>query len=237
MIRFIPASERPRERCLSNGARCLSLRECVAVLLGSGPGGEGALGLSSRVLERAGAQEVEAAFFSSMENGGLSHLQDLPGLGDAGRARLLAAFEIGRRYVVHRQARRQRRSPSSIALKDLHVRALSRIGDAPRNEPQEWLGFVPIHPSGSAGGLCIVERGVRTHVNFEPAELFARVLSVRPHGFFLFHNHPSGDLTPSDADHELTRRVRDLSSRLGVRFLGHGIVGPSGARWVGPSPA
>ena len=79
-------------------------------------------------------------------------------------------------------------------------RSVERISASLRRECQEWLGFVPVHRGGELGHFCLVERGVRTHVNIEPAELFARILALRPVGFYLFHNHPSGDLTPSEED-------------------------------------
>jgi DNA repair protein RadC len=69
---------------------------------------------------------------------------------------------------------------------------------------------------------------VRTHVNVEPSELFARVLALRPRGFFLFHNHPSGTLSASGPDLHLTQRVKSTAQQLGLDFLGHWIVTAQG---------
>src|SRR6476620_10690599 len=67
MIRNLPYLERPRERCLDSGPSCLSLRECIAVILCSGPPGIGSLGIASRILERPGSglgtSLEERAFF------------------------------------------------------------------------------------------------------------------------------------------------------------------------------
>jgi DNA repair protein RadC len=228
-----PASERPRERCLENGAQALSLRECLAVILGSGPPGAGSLGLATRILTRPGPglnrPDEERAFFTAMENSGLSHLVEIPGLGPAGKARLLAAFEIGRRYANYRQTP-VRQAPAS--LDELATQALTRVTPELRNEAREWLGFVCLHRSGELGELCVVERGVRTHVNVDPAELFARLLALRPRGFVLIHNHPSGNVNPSPEDLHLTRNVDDLARSLGMRLLGHWIVSPSGEHWL-----
>jgi DNA repair protein RadC len=73
---------------------------------------------------------------------------------------------------------------------------------------------------------------VRTHVNIEPIELFARVLALRPHGFILIHNHPSGDLTPSLPDQEITDRVAQLARPFGIKMLGHWIVSARGEFWI-----
>lgn len=228
-------AEMPRERCLSQGARTLSLRECLALILNSGPPGRGALGLARSILDRPGSglpeSESMRAFFLALEVSPLAHLQGISGLGEAGQARVLAAFEIGRRYALYRIESETRRSnhpkPSQLARQ-----ALLRITPSWRNEAQEWLGFVPCYRGQRVGELCIVERGVRTHVNIETVELFARILALRPQGFYLFHNHPSGDLTPSSPDREITEHVERLGAQLGPRLLGHGIVTAHGETWL-----
>lgn len=231
----IPLPERPRERCLEKGPASLSLRECLAVILGSGPPGKGSLGLARVLLQRPGeglaSSEEERAFFTAMESSGDSHLGGIAGLGPAGKARLLATFEIGRRYSNFRQSAAPH-APSGTTLPERAHEALTRIPPSDRGEPREWLGFIPVYRSGLVGELCVVERGVRTHVNVDPAELFARLLSLRPQGFFLSHNHPSGNLKPSPEDYHLTRTVRELAGQLGMRLFGHWIVSPGGEHWL-----
>ncbi len=230
----LPAAERPRERCLDQGASALSLRECLALILGSGPPNIGSLGLATRILQKPGTgltpSDEERALFTALEISGITHLKSIQGLGPAGQARLLAAFELGRRYACLRQ--RIHRYHPSRTIPELAQDALQRVPPLLRAEPREWLAFVAVHRSGELGELCIVERGVRTHVNVDPAELFARILALRPRAFFLFHNHPSGNLTPSSEDFELTRAVAELGRLLGIKLLGHWIVGPTGENWI-----
>jgi DNA repair protein RadC len=233
LLSLVPTSERPRERCLEKGAFTLSLRECLAVILGSGPRGTGSLGLASRILARPGdgmtPTDEERAFFGAMENSGTAGLLGIDGLGPAGRARLMAAFELGRRYANFRLAP-TRGLPEALA--DLASEALDCVDSVHRNEPREWLGFVCLLRTGALSGLCVVERGVRTHVNIDPAELFARLLALRPRGFFLVHNHPSGNLSPSREDFHLTRTIDEIASGLGLQLMGHWIVAPRGERWI-----
>lgn len=240
-MREIPETERPRERCLEKGARSLSLRECLALILNSGPRGKGSLGLALDLLDRPGSglqeREQERAFFLAMEVSSDAYLEGLPGLGDASQARLLAAFELARRYALFREVKNPQPSaaPSqtqSPTLLKVAQTALARIPSEKRLETQEWLGFIPCYRTGEVGQLCIVEQGVRTHVNIEPIELFARVLALRPHGFILAHNHPSGDLTPSLPDQEITDRVAQLARPFGIRMLGHWIVASRGEYWI-----
>jgi DNA repair protein RadC len=195
----------------------------------------GCLGLANLLLSRPGdglsASEEERAFFNTIEVSAGAALQNVPGLGLANRAKLLAAFELGRRYALFRDTKRsQIKSTPSTPLSD---RALKKILPALRGEAREWLGFVPYYRSTELGDLCVVERGVRTHVNIDPAELFARLLALRPLGYFLVHNHPSGNTTPSEQDFELTRRVGQLSKQLGIHQLGHWIVAPHEERLIG----
>jgi DNA repair protein RadC len=239
MIHSTLPAERPRERCLHRGANALSLRECLALLLGSGPRGVGCLGLADALVQLPGAGldalEEERAFFTAMEVSAPAHLAGVPGLGPAARARLLAAMELARRYSALRStltradAGLEQPRVSTLSLARL---ALREISPELRQEPQEWLGFVPLHRSGLMGRFCLVERGVRTHVNVDPAELFARVLALRPRGFFLFHNHPSGICTPSEPDRVLTERAANLAADLGLRLYGHWIVGPEREHWL-----
>jgi DNA repair protein RadC len=218
-------SERPRERCLSHGAQALSLRECLAVLIGSGSGRRSALQIADEILQE---HESEVAFFRSLES---ADGPRAPGIGPAKLARILSAFELARRYSAHRHTTA---APETSPTRRV---ALERIPAELKIASREWLGFVPLERGGRLGPFCLVERGVRTHVNVDPAELFAKVLATRPAGFYLFHNHPSGRLEPSRQDEHLTERVAEVARSLGISLLAHGIVGPGGHHWIECHPA
>lgn len=227
MMKETPFAERPRERCLTHGARSLSLRECLALIIGTGPVGLGCLGVAQQIIEKPGIglsdSEKEQAFFTCMEVSGSAYLKEIEGLGDAGQAKVLAAFELGRRYSIYLQ-RSQQKFQKKPSIPILAAEALGKIPSQLRNEPQEWLGFVPLYRTGKLGEFCLVEKGVRTHINIDPTELFARILVLRPFGFFLYHNHPNGCLTPSVPDLNLTDQVGVIALSLGVEMLGHWIV-------------
>lgn len=232
MIKELLVEERPRERCLNAGPQALSLRECLAVLLGSGPKGKGSLGLAREILEHTGdfpgaTNLEERAFFTALESESASRLDILKGLGQAGRSRLLVAFEIARRYASFRETSRLHLT-TSVHREDIIQKTVSRIAPSWRNRASEWLGFVPIFKMGGIGELCLVEKGTRTHVNVDLQELFAKLLALRPQALVLVHNHPSGDLRPSAGDHELTSEVGEVARKLGMELVAHLIVASTG---------
>jgi len=233
----IASEEQPQERCLLFGPNCLSIRECLAILVESGPTRKGSLKLAAQILSHSGEglnpKEELRAFFTAMEGDGPSFLKDCLGLSRNGQAKILAAFEIGRRYALYRN---QVQTPCRPwhSLPQLAKRALEQVPHFFRMEVKEWIGFVAIYRSGEIGALSIVEKGIRTHVNFDPADLFARILALRPQGYYLFHHHPSGNPTPSCQDLELTQKVGEISKLFQIQLLGHWIVAGRGEYWIGP---
>jgi len=231
------ASEQPRERCLSHGAFCLSLRECLALILGTGSGSRSPMDIARTLLERTGRDLPEDAesrgFFRAMESSPDALLDRALGIGPAHQARLMAAFELGRRYAAYLLGHQgPLPAPAHECGQNLRERAVAQVPPSAWLDPREWLGIVPVYRSRALGSFIQIEKGVRTHVNIDPIELFARILALRPDAFYLFHNHPSGDLAPSPTDLLLTDAVRDLAEALGIPLAGHGIVSPRGRSWI-----
>jgi hypothetical protein len=147
---------------------------------------------------------------------------------------LIHSLELARDYCIYReQASSQKR-----VLARTHF-PWNLIRDLPpqiRAEAREWLGFWAQGRQGHWSDVQWVERGVRTHVNFEARELFARCLPLRPRALVLVHNHPSGNTEPSWIDLQLTRQVGTLALHLGIELKGHWIVGPHSETWIPTSP-
>lgn len=227
MIKHHPASERPRERLLRSGARGLSLRELLAVLLGVGPPGRGCLGLARDLLQAYGhpydSPEAERSLFLALESSGTSLLPAQRGLGIAGRCRVAAAFELGRRYALMREQERDC-PPRMPPLRSVERQVLAKLTDDLRSAVHEWLGFIPVYRNGVVGSLCVVAQGSRHCITVDQQDLFRQVLNLRPSAIFLVHNHPSGALDPSPEDDDLTRRVARLCSVFQIPLLDHLIV-------------
>ena len=242
--------ETAKQRILKNGAHALSFRECLGLILETNPSGQTEGGLAAKILEKPGiglsAREMENAFFASLEIQGPSHLTDTKGLTSTKRARLLAVFEIARRYSVFRDKIRNAypADPDSFFCENdenplgrLCQRSLSRISAELRQESFEWFGFVPYHRHGKLGEFCLVQKGNRSRVHLEASELFAHILVLRPKGFILFHNHPSGIPLPSPEDIRLTRAVQKLATSLGLICFGHWVVCAGTEYFIDPQVA
>jgi DNA repair protein RadC len=170
------------------------------------------------------------AFFQSYELGPDLLTTRLSQLSSAERQTLLEAMELARHYAAYREQAAQARRLEEKHEFPFHL--LRSLTPAIRSEAREWIGFWAQYRQGHWSEVQWVERGVRTHVNFEASELFARCLPLRPRALVLVHNHPSGQTEPSWVDLRLTRQVGELAQHLGIELKGHWIVGPHSETWL-----
>ncbi len=213
-IKDLPLEERPRERMARLGAAALSNEELLTLLLGSGTSGESALDRSRRLLAA---------------HGGLAGLAGLTrdelirerGIKEARGAVLLAALEIGRRLAVGAIAGRDLFNEPSL-VKDYLRRAR---GDG----TQERTGALYLNARNRLlRDDPEIYRGTLDRAVVEPREILKRALLTNAAGVILYHNHPSGDPSPSREDREFTRRLAAAAESVGLRLLDHIVVGREG---------
>jgi len=209
-----PPSDRPRERLAAHGAAALSDAELLALLIGTGTAKEGVLGVAARVLATVGG-------LGSLARLAPSALAELPGLGPARAAEIVAALELGRRASRDIAAERPQimrpadaaalLSPTLAHLE--HERSLVLLLDRRHRLLREVIVGV--------GGIA--------HAPMEPREIFAAALREPGVAAVLVaHNHPSGDPTPSPEDRAVTRRLARAAETLGLELLDHIIVSAGG---------
>lgn len=245
MIRDLPDDERPRERCLKHGPETLSLRECLAILIGTGPRGKGCLGLATELLSQHHLTPLPNEFYETTKNYseierlmalwqtlGTSFFDLVPGVGSAQKARLLASFEIARRYQIAAAHESSIVIPKELRLSVIEKKVLTKISSEDRSAPEEWFGFVGVYKTGETTSLRIVSRGTARSVTIDRQKLFREILMTTAPGFILLHNHPSGDLEPSQADIELTNELSEVAQQLDLRCVSHFIVSSKGFRSV-----
>lgn len=213
-IRELPAPERPRERLRSVGPRALSVRELLALLIGSGGRGGSALEVGERLLAAVGSLRRLAASAPD-------ELAEVPGVGTATAARIVAALELGRRAGAAAPARRERvRGPA-----DVH----RRMGPLLRDLRQEEFHALLLDAQHGIVRDVVVTRGILDASLIHAREVFRPAILESAAAVILVHNHPSGDPSPSPEDRAVTRQLREAGRAIGIPVLDHVIVGDG--RW------
>jgi DNA repair protein RadC len=209
LLRDLPASERPRERLARLGAEALKDEELLAILLRTGRKGESALDLARAILENAGGVGRLATF-------SVAQLVKASRLGPVQAVTLCAALELASRVSEQKLDRLKFSDPAVVAkyLKHRHGR-----------HNQERTGALLLDAKNHLLKDIECYRGTLDRALVEPREICKHALLEDAAAVILYHNHPSGDPSPSAEDEEFTRRLRRAAESIGIRLLDHVIVG------------
>lgn len=207
---WVEPSDRPREKLFGFGPHVLGTNELVAVLLGTGTKRVSALELANHVLSATGGLRGLAAISAE----GLSRVS---GVKQARAARLLAALELGRRAVSEPESPR----PAFRTPADAGRYLLPRFSA----QPVEEFGVLILDTRHRLKKLQIISRGSLNGSLVHPREVFREAVSAQSAAIIVFHNHPSGDPTPSQEDLDLTRRLAESGRILGIEVLDHVVLG------------
>ena len=210
-IRRWSAHDRPRERLRAVGARHLSSRELVALLVGSGGSGGSAFHVADRVLAWADGslRRLAAADPGALEG--------VAGVGAATAARIVAALELGRRGAAWAEEGDEPiRGPADV---------FRRLGPRLRDLPQEEFHALLLNTRHRVIREVAVTRGILDASLIHPREVFRTAVVEGAAGIILVHNHPSGDATPSPEDRAVTRQLAEAGRALGIPVLDHVVIG------------
>ena len=202
--------DRPREKLLLKGRIALSDAELVAILIGSGSRSESAVSLSQRILASVGNNLSELGRLS------ISELMEFKGIGEAKAISIAAAMELGRRRRTGEALERKKITSSNSVFE--YVQPI--IGELPHEE--FWILYLnnsnKIIKSGqlSKGGITGTVVDVRL--------AYKEALQLGAVGIILAHNHPSGTLKPSQADIQLTKKLKVAGDSLDIKVLDHLII-------------
>ena len=206
--------DRPREKMVLKGRSALSDAELIAILLGSGSRNESAVSLAQRILANASNHLQEIGNYS------INDLKKFKGVGEAKAITLLAALELGRRRQSTEVVKKLQIKCSGDAyqilkphLTDLHVEEFWVMF---LNRANKVLGKQKISSGGLTGTV------VDTRVVFKDAlEQLATCI-------ILCHNHPSGQIKPSQADIDLTKKLVQSGKIMDIQVVDHLIIGDTG---------
>jgi DNA repair protein RadC len=213
-IRDLAVEDRPREKCLSQGTSALSNSELLAILIGTGTRKQSAIDLARLILQQAGNDLHQLGRLS------LSELEKVNGIGHAKAIRIQASFELARRRKASPPGIRQKIKCSQDAWKLLD----GSLADLQHEEFWVLLlnrcNQVTDQIRVSQGGISGTVTDVRIILNAAVEKLAS--------GIILAHNHPSGNLSPSDADIKITKKVKDAAQLLDLTLLDHLIISDQG---------
>ncbi len=202
----------PRERLLQLGEPRLSDSECLALILRTGTRELPVEQLATRLLQEFGGLESLAAT-------PVRELATVPGIGPARAAALHAAFGLARRLSEHRF------QPGRRICKAEDIARIVR--DTTRGSGRETFFVILLDARHRVLGVRPISTGDLCGAPVHPREVFLPAIRESAASIVVAHNHPSGDATPSDSDHGVTERLRDVGVLVGIELLDHVVVGAS----------
>lgn len=205
--------DRPREKMLAHGPRALSDAELIAILIGSGNPEETAVELSRRILHSVGNDLNDLGRKNS------DYLTRFKGIGEAKAVNILAAMELGRRRRERKARengyhRQQRRGSALFPL----------LGDLDHEE--FWI--LLLNRSNKVIDKFMASKGGITGTVIDVRNIMKTAVEKVSTSMILCHNHPSGNLTPSDADLQITRKLKDAGKIMDIQVLDHLIITQQG---------
>ena len=207
-------SDRPREKMMTKGPMSLSEVELLAILIASGNREESAVDLSKRILADCNNNLAELSRLD------ISELMLYKGIGEAKAVTITAALELGRR----------RRETEAIVLKQItnSKNAYDYIYPNIAELSHEEFWIILLKTNKQIIGKKLIGVGGLSSTVADPKKIFRHIISGKAAGFILCHNHPSGNIQPSETDIKLTKEIYMLSNILHVELVDH-IIATSNA--------
>ena len=195
---------RPREKLQARGAEALSDYELLMAIIGSG---------TAQADVTKIARDVRKLI---AENGSQLTYEDLltvKSLGPAKAANIMAGFELWRRQF----------EVSERPIIDSPEKALTQLADI-RDKKQEYFVCLTLDGANRLIAKRIITIGTLTASLVHPREVFTEAITDRAASIIVAHNHPSGSIEPSQADREVTKRLKDAGELLGIELIDHVVI-------------
>ena len=196
----IPKQDRPREKLLAKGSGALSDQELLAVLLGKGTPQMDVMTLSAKVARIMDEKGLNVR---------IEDLTRLEGVGQAKAALVLAAIEYARRRI----------KPDGLKI-TTPADVLPLIRHFADRKQEHFLS-ITINGANEVLNVRVVSIGLVDRSPVHPREVFADGLADRASGIIVAHNHPAGNLEPSEGDKDVTRQLRQAGEIMGIHLLDH----------------
>ena len=207
VIADLPVDDRPRERLLNHGADTLSDAELIAILLGSGVPGKNAIQLAREMLQDG---------MPALRRREPATIAKLPGVGPAKASRIAAAFEVARRLA----------SNETDALPSFDADAFGRaLVNRYAHHVQERLGAAFLDSRQRILRQREIFVGTINHAAVSTRDVVRCALEENACAVVLYHNHPSGDPSPSAEDLMFTRKMSESLQLCDIELADHIVIG------------
>jgi DNA repair protein RadC len=209
-MKDLAPDDRPREKLWQHGASALGDNELVALVIAQGGRYGNALAVANALLAACGG-------LHRLGRCTCDDLSRVPGIGRARAAQITAALELGRRTLTRAPAERPHLTSPQIAAAYL----LPRYGGG----AAERFGVVLLDTRHRVIRTTVLALGTQNSSLVEPRDVFREATLGGAAAIVVFHNHPSGDPTPSPDDMELTRRLVAAGVLMGIDLVDHLVLG------------
>ena len=208
-IREMPQDQRPREKLLVHGVSALSDPELIAILLRTGLRGANAVEVGRQLLEKYKS-------LTGISRCSVKELVKIPGIGQTKALELVAAFGLGQRLAHETLSKQKLDSPELVS---------ELVGQEMRQLRTESLRVILLDTRYRLLHIEEVSVGSLNESIAHPREIFRPAITYSSYAVIVVHNHPSGDASPSQTDHSLTRRLAEAAELLQIKLLDHIIIG------------
>jgi DNA repair protein RadC len=202
--------DKPREKLMLKGKQTLSDAELVAILIGSGSRNESAVSLSKRILASVDNN------LNALGKLSLKQLMEFKGIGEAKAISIAAAMELGRRRRTEETVELNKITSSKAVFEIMQP----IIGELPHEE--FWVLY--LNNSNKVIYKSQLSKGGITGTVVDIRLIFKTVFEQNATSIILTHNHPSGKLIASDADKEITKKLKFAGEQLDIKVLDHVII-------------
>lgn len=204
-------SEMPRERLLAFGPGALSNGELLAILLRTGTARKNVLDIAREVLKKCDGSLV------ALSRLGRKQLCEFEGIKNDKAATVMAAFELGRRFVGETSVRDELMVDSALSAYKALIPMMKGLG-----HEEVWVIF--LNRALKLLDMQAVGIGSGSGVAVEPGEIVKMALEKGAQGLILAHNHPSGNPRPSRADMKVTDDLKNCCRICGISFVDHVVL-------------
>jgi DNA repair protein RadC len=208
-IREMPEDERPREKLLARGPDALTNPELIAILLRTGRRGMNVIEVARELLDKYKS-------LAGLSRCSVEELGEIKGVGPAKALELVAAFNLGKRFAQEPLSQQKLDSPELVH---------ELLGRDMRMLRTESLRVVLLDTRYRLMRVESVSMGSMNESIAHPREIFRPAITYSAFAVIVVHNHPSGDASPSQTDHSLTRRLAEAADLLQIKLLDHIITG------------